>query len=57
LVDPAGLEQVSKSGAIGLQLKGAQRINKSLSAIGDVIGALASKGHHQHIPYQTKKIH
>ena len=43
---------MSKSGATGHQLKEAQRINKSLSALGDVIGALTSGGR-QHIPYRN----
>lgn len=55
LVDLAGSERVSKSGATGLQLKEAQSINKSLSALGDVIGALTSKGH-QHIPYRNNPL-
>ena len=52
LVDLAGSERVSKSGATGQQLKEAQSINKSLSALGDVIGALTS-GNRQHIPYRN----
>lgn len=52
LVDLAGSERVGKSGAVGHQLKEAQSINKSLSALGDVIGALTSGGR-QHIPYRN----
>ncbi len=52
LVDLAGSERVSKSGAAGHQLKEAQSINKSLSALGDVIGALTTGGR-QHIPYRN----
>eukprot|EP00804_Cyclotella_cryptica_P017534 CCRYP_006708-RA/>CCRYP_006708-RA protein AED:0.02 eAED:0.02 QI:472/1/1/1/1/1/3/175/1303 len=52
LVDLAGSERVGKSGAAGHQLKEAQSINKSLSALGDVIGALTS-GDRQHIPYRN----
>ncbi|KAL9185144.1 hypothetical protein ACHAXT_002921 [Thalassiosira profunda] len=51
LVDLAGSERVSKSGATGHQLTEAQSINKSLSALGDVIGALTSG--RQHIPYRN----
>ena len=51
LVDLAGSERVSKSGAAGHQLKEAQSINKSLSALGDVIGALTSQK--SHIPYRN----
>ena len=52
LVLVAGSERVGKSGATGQQLKEAQSINKSLSALGDVIGALTSGGR-QHIPYRN----
>ena len=39
------------SGATGLQLKEAQSINKSLSALGDVVNALTSGN--KHIPYRN----
>lgn len=51
LVDLAGSERVGKSGASGNQLKEAQSINKSLSALGDVINALTSGSNH--IPYRN----
>ncbi|KAG5183712.1 kinesin motor protein-like protein [Tribonema minus] len=51
LVDLAGSERVGKSGAAGEQLKEAQSINKSLSALGDVIAALTSGS--AHIPYRN----
>ncbi|KAL0643368.1 hypothetical protein Bca4012_041658 [Brassica carinata] len=53
-VDLAGSERVKKSGSAGCQLKEAQSINKSLSALGDVIGALSSGN--QHIPYRNHKL-
>ncbi|XP_058069512.1 kinesin-like protein KIN-14I isoform X2 [Magnolia sinica] len=53
-VDLAGSERVKKSGSCGHQLKEAQSINKSLSALGDVISALSSDG--QHIPYRNHKL-
>ncbi|KAH6799336.1 kinesin-like calmodulin-binding protein [Perilla frutescens var. frutescens] len=53
-VDLAGSERVKKSGSSGDQLKEAQSINKSLSALGDVIGALSSGN--QHIPYRNHKL-
>ena len=45
---------MKKSGSSGNQLKEAQSINKSLSALGDVISALSSGG--QHIPYRNHKL-
>ncbi|XP_057470212.1 kinesin-like protein KIN-14E [Actinidia eriantha] len=53
-VDLAGSERVKKSGSSGSQLKEAQSINKSLSALGDVISALSSGS--QHIPYRNHKL-
>lgn len=53
-VDLAGSERVKKSGSVGDQLKEAQSINKSLSALGDVISALSSGS--QHIPYRNHKL-
>lgn len=44
-------DQVDKSAASGERLKEAMSINKSLSAIGDVICALASN--QQHVPYRN----
>ncbi len=46
LIDLAGSENVGKSGASGQTLKEAQNINKSLSALGDVIQSLQSKSAH-----------
>jgi hypothetical protein len=42
---------LDKSGATGEQLKEAQSINKSLSALGDVISALTTG--QQHVPYRN----
>ncbi|POM76178.1 Kinesin-like protein [Phytophthora palmivora] len=54
LVDLAGSERLSKTGAEGLRLKEAQNINKSLSALGDVIAARASK--QKHVPYRNSSL-
>ena len=51
LVDLAGSERVEKSGVTGDQLKEAQSINKSLSALADVVGALT--GNAAHVPYRN----
>jgi kinesin family protein C2/C3 len=54
LVDLAGSERLNKSGAVGQALKEAQNINKSLSALGDVIAARASK--QSHIPFRNSTL-
>ena len=48
------LRRIKKSNSAGEQLKEAQAINKSLSALGDVISALASEA--VHIPYRNHKL-
>eukprot|EP00644_Phytophthora_capsici_P017204 jgi/Phyca11/122680/e_gw1.48.27.1 len=61
LVDLAGSERASKTGATGDRLKEGAAINKSLSALGNVINMLAStdkarKGGKAHIPYRDSKL-
>ena len=53
LVDLAGSERVDKSGAVGTRLKEATFINKSLSALGNVISSLLSSNKKQHVPYRS----
>ncbi|GMP60611.1 hypothetical protein CsSME_00023396 [Camellia sinensis var. sinensis] len=58
LVDLAGSEKIEKTGAEGRVLEEAKTINKSLSALGNVINALTcgppSKANH--IPYRDSKL-
>jgi kinesin family protein C1 len=56
LVDLAGSERLSQSGSAENKklLKEAQNINKSLSTLGNVIGALANKN--GHIPFRDSKL-
>ncbi|CAD8086911.1 unnamed protein product [Paramecium sonneborni] len=54
LVDLAGSEKVSKTGAEGKLLDEAKGINKSLSALGQVINALTDGS--QHVPYRDSKL-
>ncbi|KAK2502999.1 hypothetical protein MC885_002616 [Smutsia gigantea] len=55
LVDLAGSEKVSKTGAEGAVLDEAKNINKSLSALGNVISALA-EGTKSYVPYRDSKM-
>merc|ERR1719322_580484 len=55
LVDLAGSEKIGKTGAEGTVLDEAKNINKSLSALGNVIAALAD-GNKSHIPYRDSKL-
>ncbi|CAK0852686.1 unnamed protein product [Prorocentrum cordatum] len=62
LVDLAGSERVERSGATGDRLREAQHINRSLSALGDVIEALARRGQAGgrgegcHVPYRNSRL-
>ncbi|KAJ6737539.1 CENTROMERE PROTEIN E [Salix viminalis] len=58
LVDLAGSEKVEKSGAEGKVLEEAKTINKSLSALGNVINALTCgpSARSSHIPFRDSKL-
>ena len=52
LVDLAGSEDVGRSGATGLTLAEAKKINTSLLALGNVIAAL-TEGKTDHVPFRN----
>ncbi|KAK4402155.1 Kinesin-like protein KIN-14G [Sesamum angolense] len=54
LVDLAGSERADKTEAVGDRLKEAQHINRSLSALGDVISSLSQRN--SHVPYRNSKL-
>ncbi|XP_033740152.1 kinesin-like protein KIF25 [Pecten maximus] len=54
LVDLAGSECVGMSGVTGAALREASHINKSLSALADVLGALSE--HRGHVPYRNSRL-
>lgn len=56
LVDLAGSERTRVTGATGKQLEESKKINKSLSALGNVINALTDPRGRTHIPYRDSKL-
>lgn len=55
LVDLAGSEKITKTGATGITLKEANKINKSLTSLGLVIKHLTD-GVSTHVPYWDSKL-
>lgn len=55
LIDLAGSEKVSKTGAVGETLEEAKKINLSLSTLGQVISNLSSNNQ-EYIPYRDSKL-
>ena len=56
LVDLAGSERTRVTGATGKQLEESKKINKSLSALGNVINALTDPRGRTHVPYRDSKL-
>ena len=56
LVDLAGSERIRVTGATGKQLEESKKINRSLSALGNVIYALTDTKNRTHIPYRDSKL-
>ena len=56
LVDLAGSERTRITGATGKQLQESIKINKSLSALGNVINALTDTKERKHVPYRDSKL-
>ena len=53
LIDLAGSERLNTTKVEGERLKETQAINKSLSALADVISAMKEK---KHVPYRNSKL-
>ncbi|KAK9916347.1 hypothetical protein WJX75_001590 [Coccomyxa subellipsoidea] len=56
LVDLAGSERAKETGTTGQQFAEGVNINKGLSALGNVIGALSEGAGRKHIPYRDSKL-
>ena len=54
--DLAGSEKVKKTGVSAEQLKQAQSINQSLSALGNVIHSLTDSNSESHVPYRDSQL-
>ncbi|KAG1692833.1 hypothetical protein DVH05_024447 [Phytophthora capsici] len=55
IVDLAGSEKVQKTAAAGVRMEEAKHINRSLSALGNVINALTDEKT-KHVPYRDSKL-
>ena len=55
MIDLAGSERVRATSSSGVRLQEAKFINASLSALGNVIGALTS-GNLSHVPFRDSKL-
>jgi len=55
-IDLAGSEKTMKTNATGQTLEEAKMINKSLSALGNVINALTDTKKSKHVPYRDSKL-
>ena len=56
VVDLAGSERLAKSRSSDLRLEEAKSINKSISALGNCINALASNRQFKHVPFRDSKL-
>lgn len=56
IIDLAGSERASKTGAKGARLNEAKHINKSLMTLGTIISQLSKPGFHGHPPYRDSKL-
>ena len=54
LIDLAGSERLSRTGATGDRLREAQHINKSLSALGNCVSALVARA--KHVPFRDSRL-
>ena len=54
LIGLAGSERLKETEALGVRLREAQNINRSLSALGDVVEALGKSS--SHVPYRNSKL-
>ena len=56
MVDLAGSERIKLSAVVGTELEEAKHINKSLSALGNVLTSLSSKKKGEVVPYRDSKL-